>query len=78
MYINLMDISYNYRIPVTEMSAWQPNSHQWSVMKPSVDGFWLMVGVDILKNHFHVPMKMRLTAANGAVVHDEITSMSKY
>ena len=44
MYINLMDISYNYRIPVTEMSAWQPNSHQWSVMKPSVDGFWLMGG----------------------------------
>ena len=72
-----MDISYNYRIPVTEISTWQPNSHQWSVMKPSVDGFWLMGG-EHFEKPVHVPMKMRLTAADGAVVHDEITSMSKY
>ena len=55
MYINLMDISYNYRIPVTEMSAWQPNSHQWSVMKPSVDGFWLMVGGGHFEKPFSCP-----------------------
>lgn len=62
------------------MSVWQPNSRQWSAMKHSADAFWLM-GSGHFEKPIHpstsVPMKMRLTAANGAVVYDEITSLRK-
>jgi hypothetical protein len=62
------------------MSIWQPKSQRWSAMKHSSDGFWLM-GTGLFEKPIHpstsVPLKMKLTAANGAVVYDEITSMRK-
>lgn len=65
----------NSRIPVTSLSLWQPNSRQWSAMKPSSDGFWLMGDGYFEKPVNPYPIKMKLTAANGAVVYDQINSI---
>jgi hypothetical protein len=49
-------------------------------MKHSADAFWLMGSGHFekpIRPSTSVPMKMRLTAANGAVVYDEITSLRK-
>lgn len=69
----------NARIPVTELELWQPKSQRWESMRHTSDGFWEM-GSGLFEKPIHpsasTPLKMKLTAANGVVVYDEITSMS--
>ncbi|XP_063433937.1 uncharacterized protein LOC134715593 [Mytilus trossulus] len=69
----------NARIPVTGLSVWQPKSQRWAAMHHSSDGFWLM-GPGVFEKPVHpsahTPLKMKLTAANGVVIEDQITQMA--
>ncbi|CAG2188296.1 unnamed protein product [Mytilus edulis] len=66
-------------IPVTGLSVWQPKSQRWAAMHHSSDGFWLM-GPGVFEKPVHpsahTPLKMKLTAANGVVIEDQITQMA--
>ncbi|CAC5426364.1 exlX [Mytilus coruscus] len=68
----------NARIPVTRLSLWQPKSQRWAAMQHTSDGFWLMGPGPFEKPvhpSVHAPLKMKLTAANGVVIEDQITKM---
>ncbi|KAK3599346.1 hypothetical protein CHS0354_009841 [Potamilus streckersoni] len=61
----------NSRLPVTEVSVFQPHSQHWERMKRSGDGFWLM-GDGTWEKPVQTPMRVRLTAPNGETIEDHI------